>query len=125
MNSFNHYAYGAVADWFYETICGIRPIPDDPAARGFKRFRLEPQPGHELKSASAHYDSAYGRIESGWERRENELLWNFTVPCNTSAEVVFPCPAGKIPPHPGLTRAEKTGVFLAAPGKYSFTLPLE
>jgi alpha-L-rhamnosidase len=124
MNSFNHYAYGAVADWFYETICGIRPIPDDPAARGFKRFRLEPQPGHELKSASAHYDSAYGRIESGWERRENELVWNFTVPCNTTAEVVFPCPADKVPAHPGLTRTEKGSVFLAKPGKYTFTLPL-
>jgi len=125
MNSFNHYAYGAVADWFYETICGIRPIPDDPAARGFKRFRLEPQPGHELKSASAHYDSMYGRIESGWERRENGLVWNFTVPCNTTAEVVFPCPADKVPAHPGLTRAENSNVFLAAPGKYSFTLPLD
>ena len=125
MNSFNHYAYGAVADWFYETICGIRPITDDPSARGFKRFRLEPQPGHELKSASASYDSVYGHIESGWERGDDGLVLKFRVPCNTTAEVVFPCPADKVPEVPGIARDEAKGVWIAVPGVYSVVLPLE
>ena len=123
MNSFNHYAYGAVADWFYETICGIRPVTDDPAARGFKRFRLEPMPGKELKSASASYLSSYGKIESAWERKENELVWSFTVPCNTTAEVVFPCPADRVPETPGITFDAEKKVWTAVPGKYTVTLP--
>ena len=89
MNSFNHYAYGAVADWFYETICGIRPITDDPAARGFHRFRLEPMPGKELKSASASYLSSYGKIESAWERNGLVRSVPFT-PCSTPASPVLP-----------------------------------
>ena len=125
MNSFNHYAYGAVADWFYETICGIRPVTDDPAARGFKRFRLEPMPGKELKSASASYLSSYGKIESAWERKENELVWNFTVPCNTTAEVVFPCPADRVPETPGITFDAEKKLWTAVPGKYTVALPLE
>jgi alpha-L-rhamnosidase len=125
MNSFNHYAYGAVADWFYETICGIRPVTDDPAARGFKRFRLEPMPGKELKSASASYLSSYGKIESAWERKENELVWSFTVPCNTTAEVVFPCPADRVPETPGITFDAEKKLWTAVPGKYTVTLPLE
>ena len=123
MNSFNHYAYGAVADWFYETICGIRPIPDDPAARGFHRFRLEPMPGKDLKSASASYLSSYGKIESAWERKENELVWTFSVPCNTTAEVVFPCPAGRVPETPGITFDAEKKVWIAVPGKYTVTIP--
>lgn len=123
MNSFNHYAYGAVADWFYETICGIRPVTDDPAARGFHRFRLEPMPGHELKSASASYLSSYGKIESAWERTENELVWTFSVPCNTTAEVVFPCPADRVPETPGITFDAEKKVWIAVPGKYTVTIP--
>ena len=125
MNSFNHYAYGAVADWFYETICGIRPITDDPAARGFHRFRLEPMPGKELKSASASYLSSYGKIESAWERKEDGLVWNFTVPCNTTAEVIFPCPADRVPETPGITFDAEKILWIAVPGKYSVVLPAD
>ncbi len=119
----NHYAYGAVADWFYETICGIRPVTDDPAARGFHRFRLEPMPGKELKSASASYLSSYGKIESAWERKEDGLTWKFTVPCNTTAEVVLPCLADRVPETPGITFDAEKKVWIAVPGKYTVLLP--
>jgi len=90
MNSFNHYAYGAVAEWFYQTIGGIRPDYSSFANAGFKRFILAPQPGHRLTHASVSYRSAHGTIASAWKKRGNRLTWNFSVPCNTAATVVPP-----------------------------------
>ena len=91
MNSFNHYAYGAVGEWFFETICGINPGGDAPDERAFRRFKLAPRFGTVLGGASAHYDSINGRIESGWKRRDDGTIeWNFTVPRNTTADVVLP-----------------------------------
>lgn len=121
MNSFNHYACGAVGEWFYETICGIQPIPDDVSARGFKRFRLAPVPGGSLTSASAEYDSMYGKIISAWEISGKTLSWNFTVPRNTEAEIVFPV-SKKIPSVPGIRK--KKGKHIARPGNYAVTLSL-
>ena len=90
MNSFNHYAYGAVGEWFYETICGINPDgADDPC--GFKCFRLQPHFGHRLQNASAKYDSIYGTIVSEWERQDDGTVkWRFAIPCNTTAKVATP-----------------------------------
>ena len=81
MNSFNHYAYGAVAEWFYEDICGIKPDPT------FKRFKLEPRFGRFLDHAEAEYNSIYGMIRSKWQRREGSYLYEFTIPNNTEALV--------------------------------------
>ena len=81
MNSFNHYAYGAVAEWFYEDICGIKPDPT------FKRFRLEPRFGRFLESAGAEYDSIYGKIVSRWRRAGEDYHYEFVIPPNTEALV--------------------------------------
>src|SRR5690606_18520101 len=53
-NSFNHYAYGAIGDWLYRTVAGI---DSDPAAPGYQRFIIRPQPGGTLTWARASYDS--------------------------------------------------------------------
>src|SRR5690606_16678553 len=63
MNSFNHYAYGAVGNWMYRTIAGIQPDPDHP---GYKHFVVAPKPGGGLTSARATYESKYGTIASAW-----------------------------------------------------------
>ena len=81
MNSFNHYAYGAVAEWFYEDICGIKPDPT------FKRFKLDPRFGRFLEHAEATYDSIYGRIASAWRRSGEDYIFDFTIPANTEALV--------------------------------------
>ena len=81
MNSFNHYACGAVAEWFYEDICGIRPDPT------FKRFRLEPRFGRFLDHAEAEYDSIYGLIKAAWRREGEDYIYDFTIPPNTEALV--------------------------------------
>ena len=87
MNSFNHYAYGAVGAWLYQVVAGIEL--DDEIA-GYKRFKLAPKPGGELTWAKAHLDTLHGRIESGWEIAGEKLKYRFVVPPNTRAEVELP-----------------------------------
>ena len=88
MNSFNHYAYGAVGEWFFEELCGIRPGegPEHP----FASFILAPYFTEKLQFAQASYDSCCGKIRSSWERRERKVVWEFTIPCNTRAHVRCP-----------------------------------
>ena len=81
MNSFNHYAYGAVAEWFYEDICGIKPDPT------FKRFRLEPRFGRFLEYAEAEYESIYGKIAAKWHKEGDDYIYEFCIPPNTEALV--------------------------------------
>ena len=114
MNSFNHYAYGAVAEWFFETIAGICAPVD-----AYHHFTLAPQPGHRLEHAQATFVSPYGPISSGWRRTRSRLVWDFSVPDNTTANIVLPgTPAAPLPP--GLTNHD--GTLTAAPGDYSITL---
>ncbi|GAB4240884.1 MAG: glycoside hydrolase family 78 protein [Acidobacteriota bacterium] len=87
MNSFNHYAYGAIGEWLYEKVAGIRPDPEQP---GYQHFILAPQPGERLDWAEARLDSPYGRIFSRWERRGNRLRLSFEVPPNSSATAYLP-----------------------------------
>ncbi len=87
MNSFNHYAYGAVGAWLYETVAGIQLDPQTP---GYQKFRLQPCPDARLTWAKAHLDTLHGRIESHWTLVEGVFEWQFTVPPNTSAQVVPP-----------------------------------
>lgn len=87
MNSFNHYAYGAVGNWMYRTIGGIQPDPEHP---GYRHFRIAPQPGGGLTWAEARYESGYGEIRSRWQRTGNGLTLHVTVPVNTTATVEIP-----------------------------------
>ncbi len=113
MNSFNHYAYGAVGDWFYETICGIQPQYDSAE----HKFVLAPVPGKRLTYASASYRSAYGKIVSAWKREGDGIVWNFTVPVNTTAKLVIPAgyTAENLP-------AGISADFVAQPGEYELKL---
>ena len=85
MNSFNHYAYGAVGDFMYETIAGITPLE-----AGFRRFAVVPQPGGTLTSARGEYVSEYGKIVSEWRREKGRFALDVTVPPNTECEVTLP-----------------------------------
>ena len=66
MNSYNHYAYGAVCQWLFESVAGFRP---DQEAPGFRHIIFEPTIIPELSPVSAHHDSAAGRIEAGMDGR--------------------------------------------------------
>ncbi len=122
MNSFNHYAYGAVGEWFYETICGIQPMDETVEQAGFRHFRLAPKFGKALEYASAAYHSQYGLIASGWRRGENSILWMFQVPCGTTAEVELPG-AEQALLDAGLVKAD--GKFIAEPGEYQVEIPVK
>ena len=85
MNSFNHYAYGAIGDWMVQVVAGIRA-----GKSGYQEFKLQPRPGAGLTAATAHYDSLHGRIESSWKTENGEWIWDFVVPANTRAQVILP-----------------------------------
>ncbi|WP_419876455.1 family 78 glycoside hydrolase catalytic domain [Candidatus Pristimantibacillus sp. PTI5] len=87
MNSFNHYAYGAIGDWMYKNVAGLNMSPSVP---GFKRARIAPQFGStKLSSAKATHLSMYGIVESSWRLIGNRIEVEALIPANTSAEIVL------------------------------------
>jgi alpha-L-rhamnosidase len=84
MNSYNHYAYGAVADWIYSYAAGIDASPFDP---GFHTIALHPNFDRRLGSIDFSYESPYGRIRSAWSIQGNEVTWNVTIPPNATAQL--------------------------------------
>lgn len=87
MNSFNHYAFGAVGDWMYRNIGGIDL---DPAVPGYKRARIAPRVGGGLTSARASLETPYGSLATAWRIDGQQFLLDVTVPVNTTAEVTLP-----------------------------------
>jgi hypothetical protein len=85
MNSFNHYAYGAVGTWMYQNIGGIAPLSE-----GYKTFRIAPVVGGGLTSGTGEFASVYGDISSKWETTDNGLTLDVTVPVGTTATVELP-----------------------------------
>ncbi len=84
MNSFNHYSYGAVGEWMFETVLGISP--KEP---GYSKILISPKPDKALDYAKGYFISPYGRIESGWERCGDKIKLRTVIPPNTEAEIVF------------------------------------
>ena len=80
MNSYNHYAYGAVADWIYRYAAGIDTVAEDP---GYHTVYLHPHFDPRLGRLHVSYDSAYGKIDSAWEVKGNAGTWTVTLPANT------------------------------------------
>jgi alpha-L-rhamnosidase len=87
MNSFNHYAYGAIGEWLYRVVAGIEV---DPAEPGHKHVLFQPQPGGGLTYARATLDSPYGVVASAWELTEVDFHLSITVPPNAHATVRLP-----------------------------------
>ena len=79
----NHYSPGAVCQWLFDTVCGIR-------IAGENRFVVSPVPGGTLTFAKASYHSQYGKVESSWERTEKGFSFSITVPANTEAIIILP-----------------------------------
>lgn len=129
MNSFNHYAYGAVAEWLYRYAAGIDEDANDP---GFHSIALHPQFSADLGEVDATYESAYGPIGSHWKAAGGTVTWNVTIPPNTTAMLHFPAgtnraqitESGKsLGSSPGVKFVgdEPTGpVFQAGSGTYAF-----
>jgi len=86
MNSFNHYAFGAVGDWMYRNIGGIDV---DSAGPGYRRSRIAPRPGAGVTSASASLETTYGTLSSAWRLDGKRFVLDVTIPANTSAQVIL------------------------------------
>ena len=87
MNSFNHYAYGCVCEWIWETAAGICA---DPAQPGFKHIIMRPVPDKRLGFLKAEYKSASGVIRSEWKYQGDTWVWKFTIPQGSTATVTLP-----------------------------------
>ncbi len=87
MNSFNHYAYGCVCEWIWETVAGISA---DPLQPGFKHIIMRPIPDRRLGYLNAEYPSASGIIKSAWRYEGDLWIWDFTIPSGTTASITLP-----------------------------------
>ncbi|TCD02143.1 alpha-L-rhamnosidase [Pedobacter frigidisoli] len=87
MNSFNHYAYGAIGDWMYKNVVGIIPVAAEP---GYKEILITPKPGGKLTSASGELETVYGLVKSSWIIQDGTFKLDVIVPANSKATVVMP-----------------------------------
>jgi len=92
MNSFNHYAYGAIGDWMYRVMAGIDTDPDYP---GYKKIIIKPHPGGKLTYCKASLKTQYGIISVNWHIEDNKFKMDVVVPKNTTAAVFVPDADGK------------------------------
>jgi alpha-L-rhamnosidase len=129
MNSFNHYAYGAIGEWMYAVIGGIDVDGEQP---GYKHIIMRPQPGGDLTSATAELRSLYGPIRSAWTLENGTFDWRITVPANTTATISVPVAEnadvregdGAAEEAPGVRFLRREGgvaVYEVVAGDYHFT----
>ncbi len=83
IGSLNHYSKGAVCEWLFETMCGIR-------VDGENHFTVAPRPGGSFTRASASYNSVYGSVSSAWTRKDGKTVYTVTIPVNCTASIVLP-----------------------------------
>lgn len=126
MNSFNHYAYGAIMEWMYTHMAGIAPDPDSP---GFRHFLLRPHldPTGRITRVSGSHESPYGEIRSSWKVVEEgrTLVYEAVVPANSEATLRLPATSADAVSEGRTPLARVPGVrFLgAADGICTYRLP--
>ncbi|HXS07059.1 MAG TPA: family 78 glycoside hydrolase catalytic domain [Rhizomicrobium sp.] len=132
MNSFNHYAYGAVGDWMYRVMGGI---DIDPAAPGYKHVLVHPRPGGNFTHVKASHVGPFGVIRTDWRIDGQAFSLSVDVPPNSMASVRLPnaklvqvTESGKsLKQAVGLSEARQTDgdvVVEAGSGHYEFRYPL-
>jgi alpha-L-rhamnosidase len=133
MNSFNHWAFGAVGEWVWRNIAGLNP---DDAAPGYEHCIIRPRPCAGLRWAKGSYDSAYGTISSDWRIVRGIFKLNICVPPNTTATVYVLTTnpnavkegATLADKAPGVTQRSSTepgfAEFGVQAGRYSFSAPV-
>ncbi len=87
MNSFNHYAYGAIGDWIYRTVTGI---DTDENGVGYKKITIKPHLTTKLTHAKSEYQTYYGKIVSEWKTENGKTTFTIEIPTNTTAVISLP-----------------------------------
>ena len=85
MNSYNHYAYGAIADFMYKKIGGITPVEP-----GYKKIQIKPVMDDRITNAKTSIDTVYGEVKTEWTNCDGNFSMKVIVPCNTTAEIILP-----------------------------------
>ena len=83
IGSLNHYSKGALVEWLFSTMCGIRVDGDN-------HFTVAPKPGGRFTHAAVSYTSVFGRVESKWERKDGRTTYMITIPANCEATILLP-----------------------------------
>src|SRR5688500_16534048 len=92
MNSFNHYAYGAIGDWMYRVVAGLDTYDSMPR---YKSIRVQPHIGGGLTDVAADYETKYGKLASHWKITDGKFTMKVVVPANTTARIYIPAPAAE------------------------------
>jgi len=128
MNSYNHYAYGAVGEWLYRYAAGVDTVSTDP---GFHTIYLHPNFDARLGSLSLDYESPYGTIHSEWSVMGNQATWKVTVPPNATG-LLSPRATNAtsisfkgVPLEGSGLHADTFGRYELAAGSYTFTAKLK
>jgi len=129
MNSFNHYAYGAIGDWMYRVSAGL-----ETSSPGYKNLKLQPHPTKRLEFSRASFESPYGTVKSGWEKSGDKIIIKVLIPANTSATIILPTPDADKVTEKGISLKDKkefTDIVVknnavtltAGSGEYTFEYP--
>ena len=128
MNSFNHYAYGAIGEWLYQTVGGIAPDPDYP---GYARAIIAPTPGAGMRQAKVKLNTRMGVYAVSWRQARQELHGVVQVPAGAAAQLHLPAKRWrdveldkKAVPQKLRQKATRSGrqCLLLGPGKYTFSI---
>jgi alpha-L-rhamnosidase len=113
MNSYNHYAYGAIGDWMYRVIAGIDTRTEGP---GYKQIVIKPTVGGGLTNAIADYETTYGKVSSHWKADDDNFSLDVEIPVNTTATVYIPIKnSNDVISESGVPVATAPGIKMAAP----------
>ena len=121
MNSFNHYAYGAIGEWMYRVMAGIEADPEYP---GFKHAILYPRIGGNLKYTAGKYHSIYGDVGVKWEVQGKQITLTVQIPVNTTAEIRLD-QAKAVLESDGLTFAREADYMAAEAGSGTYHIAFE
>ena len=116
MNSFNHYAYGAIGEWLYRVVAGIEA---DENAPGYKHTVFQPQTGGGLTEVKGSYDSVYGTVGCSWRAEADRIVLKVQVPVNTTATIVLE--KGALPEEGDVKFTCRDGIYQASVGSGTYT----
>lgn len=118
MNSFNHYAYGAIGEWIVRVAAGLEIDEKNP---GYKHSVIYPRLGGGLNYLKAEYQSVYGTVRSHWEDKGDKVVLHVSVPVNTTADICLD-EAKEVVESDGLSFTLSDGIMKAVAGSGEYTI---
>jgi alpha-L-rhamnosidase len=122
MNSFNHYAYGAIGDWMYRVVAGLDTDEGEP---GYRHLLIRPLPGKGLDHAEAALETPYGKASSGWKKNpDGSTVFEMNIPANSYATVLLPVSADAEIKESGQLLSEQNAIKVMSSGPQGVQLSM-